>query len=304
MAKSNPKPIESSAEHRNEQKKKFVPSSPDSEYLRKDRKGSKAPANLDKLPDKINSAYAKGIDLSKKATEAMLECGALLLEARAQFKGDKEFGQWRKKNIRFSASHVTRLMSVAREFSNEPRALLLPVGTLATLVSASDDLKEEVLTEAEKEDVPTPKRADVIKRKKEEKGEKPASAATAKENPSPTQSPAIDKDKQAEAEQKWEEAQRKIREKKEAAEKSLTLAEKAQVYLDMPFEERVAKLDPRGSADKEVISWQMFGIPPYHDGMPSLDIIHALWHHFAPQLTDDDLISRFTEAYDTLRELY
>lgn len=103
--------------------------------------------SLDELKVEINAGYANGLSLAQRATEQMIEVGKLLLDAREKFKGDKEFGNWRKKNVEFSATNASRLMAVAREFGEVQDAYLLPLSTLSELLPASARLKDEVITE-------------------------------------------------------------------------------------------------------------------------------------------------------------
>lgn len=103
----------------------------------------------------INSEYAYGLSMAQKATETMLNVGRMLLKAREKFPGDKEFGQWRKKYIDFSGSHVSRLMAVAREFGEVQDSYLLPISTLAELLPASTKLKDEVIANAKMGEKPS-----------------------------------------------------------------------------------------------------------------------------------------------------
>ena len=274
--------IKSSSEHKADNLKKFVPSTKDARYLNTNS------ADLKKLATAINRTHAAGVGFARKATEAMMECGAYLLEARELFKGDNEFGKWRKEHIDFSASHCTRIMAVTREFKGDERAALLPMGTLATLIPASDDLKEEVLEKAAKGE--TVKRSDVAEAKKEEKTVKEVQASPkSTEAESPSSTPQESSSKSS---------------KKEPSNR-LSPVDEAQVYLEMDFNERLDKLEPRGATDKLTISYMIFGIPPYHDGQCSLDLVHTLWHAYGASIaTDVNAMSKFQTAYDTILDTF
>ena len=264
---------------------KFIPSDGSEDYLQRpeDKQVAKA-ASLQELQIVINSTYATGIAFAQKATAEMIKCGQALLEARSHFASNTKFGEWRKKHVEFSQSHTQRLMAVAKEFGGNSDAMLLPVGTLAELLPASPALKEKVIKEA-KAGKP-PKRAEVIERKREER-----------ENNSPPEGGTV-----AGKAYKGSTGPGKGR--------ILEQWEIAQEVLVLDFEERLRKIEPRGSDNKITAAFLIFGIPPYHEGLPSIDLIHTLWHAYSTQLEetgpDDiaDMMDKFTEAYDILVELY
>ena len=132
----------------NTAKEEFTPSAGDEDYLQQkpsDLDHDTQAANLSCLADDINEGYEVAIGIAQKATARMMEVGKDLLRARAYFKGDNEFGKWRKANVFFSQSHCQRLMQVTREFGDNKDALALPVGTLSELCSASPELKEKTI---------------------------------------------------------------------------------------------------------------------------------------------------------------
>ena len=261
----------------------FTPSAGDETYLQtKEERDAQRGISLGHDAQEINALYASGLSLAQRATQTMIEVGSLLLLARENFKGDKEFGVWRKKAIEFSQSHAQRLMAVAREFGDNEDALLLPLGTLAELLPASPALKKEVIAEAKEGNKPT--RAEVTERKKEEQ----------------IIPPEGEKETFKEAADKFN--------KKATAAKIYEPHEIAQMMLDKPFIERLRDLEVRGTDNAQIDSFIIFGIPPYHEGMPSIDLIHILYHgHFNenPALDKDgDLEDKFTTAYDILIAMY
>jgi len=274
------------ADKTKEAKADFTPSTGDEDYLQtKEERDKNRGISLGHDAQEINAMYASGLALAQRATQTMIEVGNLLLIARENFKGDKEFGEWRKKAIEFSQSHAQRLMAVAREFGDDPDALLLPVGTLAELLPASPALKAEVIAEAK--DGKKPTRAEVTERKKAEQGSPPEGENTA------TESVKSQEDKKS---------------KRASAVKNYEPWEIAQMMLDKPFIDRLCELEIRGTDNAQIDSMIIFGIPPYHEGLPSIDMIHILYHgHYRdnPKVKEDgDLEDKFTTAYDILVAMY
>ena len=263
---------------------KFVPSTGDEDYLQtREERDAKRGISLGHDAKEINALYASGLSLAQRATKTMIEVGSLLLIARENFKGDKEFGVWRKKAIEFSQSHAQRLMAVAREFGDNPDAQLLPVGTLAELLPASPALKKEVIEEAKEGKKPT--RAEVTERKKAEQA----------------------KPSEGDKKESFKEAADKFN-KRASAVKVYEPFEIAQMMLDKPFIERLREMEVRGTDNSQIDAFIIFGIPPYHEGLPSIDLIHILYHgHFNdnPKIKEDgDLEDKFTAAYDILVAMY
>ena len=113
----------------------FVPSTGDEEYMTgKPPAGSLAPigpgkgwaGDLNALSLKTLDALANDIDKEidkthKAVARAQIKVGKLLLEARKEFPGDKEFGQWRKEKTPIgSQSAANDLMRVAETFKDAP----------------------------------------------------------------------------------------------------------------------------------------------------------------------------------------
>lgn len=259
-------------------KREFVPSTGDESYLQQDPSTLPDDDRASQLFDlqlDINEGYQAAIGIARKATARMLEVGKDLCKARAYFRGDKEFGQWRNKHINFSQSHCQRLMQVAREFGDNEDALALPVGTLSELCTASPELKEKIIEKAKTGEKTT--RAEVTKAKKAEKSE-------------PSSLP--------------EGGKSKIGGVMKAP--SETPEQRANKWLALPAIERISGLEVRGThSDPMVDAFLMFGIPPFHEGMPSIDTIHFLWHGIGSILADEpELTDKFTVAYDYILDLY
>lgn len=89
-------------------------------------------------------AWENGNSLAKRAIDCYLETGRYLLQAREQFPGDKEFGQYRQQVIPdMSTKWAGDLMRVARRFSidNAPDT---SISVLKEIASAPDSVIEEV----------------------------------------------------------------------------------------------------------------------------------------------------------------
>ncbi len=248
----------------------FVPSTGNEAYLQT------ATESLSQVADEINRKYDEGTMLRVRTTETFIEVGRLLNDARKLFTSDVKFGVWRKQSISFSQSHVQRLMQVAREFGDIKDASTLPFGTLAVLTSATEDLKEKVIAEAKEGEAPT--RAEVIERKKEE-SVKPVSAeeaAAAMEQPDEEEyEPPV-----TEPDEEWV---------------------AAQVILDMPFHRRIHIVDIEASRNPFHASCLLYGIPPFHDGQPSSDLVSNLYSVLCKEdCITDALHDKLTAAHDVL----
>lgn len=261
----------------------FVPSTGDESYLQ----SLPSDITLDELTTLVNSAYSAGITLAKKATQEMIKCGNYLQEARKMHKGDKEFGQWRKKNIDFSQSHCARLMAVAREFGKNKDAHLLPISTLSELLPAPPEVKEKVIAKAVAGEKIT--RKDVKELKDE-----------AKDISSPQES---------EAEPVL--AGKPVRTDKKSGEvRTIDPVAEAQAILDLPFLERLSQLEVRTDDDAQFKSFLIFGIPPYGDGIASQDTIEGLYVYYVQRHVDieEDLTGdsehKLETAYNILMAMY
>ena len=233
------------------------------------------------MADEINNLYEQGELMRRQTAETFIEVGKLLNKARKQFSSNTKFGAWRKKMIHFSQSHTQRLMQVATEFGDVADATLLPFGTLAVLTNATDELVKTVIDAAKEGNVPS--RADVIDAKKEEKESPPESAeAAAKdmETSGKEQAPELVEDPKEE----WEDAQ---------------------VLLDMTFANRAPLIQVEGARNPFTAACTLYGIPPFHDGQPSLDLVSNLYFSLTERLSEDqtDLHDKLTHAHDVLQSV-
>jgi hypothetical protein len=100
-------------------------------------------SQLQEIGDKIEVIVQ---DTVTTVARARLRIGALLIDARLLFKGDKEFGQWRKEVLPDIAPRTANTyMNMAKHFKNAPE-LLEAVGWNAAreFMASSSDLKEDV----------------------------------------------------------------------------------------------------------------------------------------------------------------
>jgi len=118
-----------------EAKSTFVPSTGDASYL--EPAGSKAPIaerkdwtagmgalSLQELSVMANNINTEVEKAQKQAARSLVKIGAELLRARAVFRGDKEFGQWRKDNTYIQSQQTAnRAMKIAERFESAPKFL-------------------------------------------------------------------------------------------------------------------------------------------------------------------------------------
>ncbi len=262
----------------------FAGSTGDESYL--NPKGSD-PVTLVGLADQINQGYEKGEIMRRTTCQQFIEVGRLLNIARTKFTSNTKFGAWRKKSIDFSQSHVQRLMQVASEFGEEPDAALISFGTLAVLTNASDELKDKIVADAK--DGKTTTRAEVIAAKKEEKEGPPESAADF-ENSIQEKAEAVDPD-EPELDTKPD---------------PVDPVDAAQLILDMKFTTRISLFGIEGSSNPFINACILYGIPPYHDGKPSRDLVSTLYFAHSDKIEKaggpdkNKQLDKLTEAHDIL----
>ena len=138
----------------------FVPSTGDEDYLNPEKgsfkreitvKGWTAGQDALSLQTLTNLSKEIGqvIDSTHKAlAKGQIKVGHLLLAAREKFKGDKEFGQWRKECTPIeSARTANSLMAVARTFGQRESAKLVDAcnfSVLRELVYAPEEVVSEI----------------------------------------------------------------------------------------------------------------------------------------------------------------
>ena len=277
--------------------KGFTPSTGDEDYIKgaatkvTNKKGLAKNAQLERalpvMADEINALYEQAELMRRQTATTFIEVGKLLNKARTQFASNTKFGAWRKKMIHFSQSHVQRLMQVATEFGDNEDAALLPFGTLAVLTNASDELVKKVIESAKDGKAPT--RAEVTEAKKADasppEGDKEVTAdsmaedmAEGKPDPAPVVEPA---------EEEWE---------------------TAQTTLDMPFMTRANITKVEGSRNPFHAACLVYGIPPFHDGHPSSDLVSHLYFALGEAVMKEDpdngeLLDKLTECHDILQSV-
>jgi len=139
-------------------KEEFVPSTGDESYLQSKEVDTKKEAS------EINSLHDKGMYHAQIATEAWIDAGRRLLLVRTAIKGDLEFGRWTKANISFPSSTISRMMRVAKEYGNTENLGSASPSMLIELLSAPEEVKEEVMKDLEDGKAVTKKE---VKEKKE-----------------------------------------------------------------------------------------------------------------------------------------
>lgn len=240
------------------------------------------------MADEINHAYEQAELMRRTTCSAFIEVGRLLNIARTQFSSAPKFQTWRKKMIHFSNSHVQRLMSVAKEFGDNEDAALLPFGTLAVLTNAADEVKDKVVADAK--DGKTTTRAEATDMKKE---------AQAKDDP-------------PEGETTAESMEQGMEESKDdlipVTEPAMEEWEEAQITLDMTFERRAAIVQVEGARNPFHAACLLYGIPPFHDGHPSGDLVSHLYFSHSDKVEKNDpdntdLLDKLTEAHDILQSV-
>ena len=276
--------------------KKFEPSKGDESYIDgaaskvTNKKGLAKNAQLERalpvMADEINALYEQAELMRRQTASTFIQVGVLLNKARTQFSSAPKFATWRKKMIHFSQSHVQRLMQVATEFGDNKDAALLPFGTLAVLTNASDELVEKVTKMAKEGKAPT--RAEVTDMKKEEQADASppeGSEETTADNildPNDAPKPIVEPE-----EEEWETAQR---------------------TLDMPFMTRASIVQVEGARNPFHAACLVYGIPPFHDGNPSADLVSHLYFALGEKVMKEDpengpLLDKLTECHDILQSV-
>jgi hypothetical protein len=124
--------------NRKDSVKKFVPSTKEELASYSDKYSKK----LNEISTDIN----KTVEATQKTlAAAQMRVGRLLLDAREEFKGDLEFGRWRKdKTCIASSTNANRLMGIAKEFQNKKElvAAMSPSALMELLPAAPEVIKE------------------------------------------------------------------------------------------------------------------------------------------------------------------
>lgn len=218
-----------------------------------------------------------------------IEVGRILLKARKEFKGDKEFGQWRETETPIgSRQTATKLMELARQhetgrITNEV-VDKLPTSTLFELLSAPASVVQSVVEQVESGEVPSQK----------------AVRAEVKEAKSP---------EDADAEKK---AKQKVKNEKSQLESDKQNQDNVAAFDDDKYNDILQEALPRRIAEarkefrmSDEWSWVVFGIPPFANGLPHEDVVHACYKMWTDAGTlKDDQIEILNKAFNRLMNMY
>ena len=219
-----------------------------------------------------------------------IDIGKALLQARALFPGDLQFGRWREQNTPIETSHMARVfMQTAERFGARKDLHRLPATAMRALLSAPDSVVDDIEQDIQ-DDKPVPSRKEVVERKK-----------GAQEDPIPDdQEPK--KDDKPSTEEIAKEAARKRREALDNAPPS-----------DAPQEDKdAARMNNMLSLDLEFriknndSCWAVFGLNDQCDGDPcNKDVPHILYRYFSSELeADDPLLHKLNIAYDEINDYF
>lgn len=230
-----------------------------------------------------------------------IEVGRLLLVARAEFKGDNEFGKWREANTpiksRQSAFNLMQLAKQAGEGRITDKLIAtLPTSTLAELIAAPDTVLRAVEARVEQGEHVTAKeiRAD----KKEAAAEK---VEIEGEPAIPTKQPKLTPDK----------ARRNI----EAAEKVIAdrgvpeeqfFANIVESPVEAVIDWFVDKRGDNNITKAMTQEWAMviYGVPPFSDGVPRwqvFELMHREYESTEFKVWQKDILAA---AWSTLKKMY
>lgn len=244
-------------------------------------------SELNKLKISIRAELDNANSLAQQAVEKYIAAGIHLRQARSLMPGDKEFGQWRKKEFPdLSASWAGNLMRVSERFATSKLATLLPVSSLVELLPASEAIEMAVQEEAEAGNVPSVR--DIRGR---------VSEATVPATSGPTSGAS------AEEGGEWlpasEEAEEATRETKIITPPEqdvvfsnainrpppvLTLEERAERRMKSPLPVR---LDECKDPDDQIEALILFGLCPFTEFMPNNETVAILYEHYYEEAKGD-----------------
>ncbi len=218
-----------------------------------------------------------------------IEVGRILLKARAEFLGDKEFGQWRESQTPIgSRQTATKLMALAREHEKgritDKILDALPTSTIFELLSAPATVIEAI-------------------EEKIDKGEKPSQKSVRAEVRA-EQEPEKSKSEKA------NEKAAKGKENQEARKQDNTQFDDAQ-YNDvlqdtLPIRIAFARKNSVPRMTDE-LAWVVFGIPPFAEGLPNEDVVNAVYSMYLNGKEFElkpDQEAILTKAYNRLMNFY
>jgi|TARA_Y100000034_G_C6908939_1_gene422725 flagellar biosynthesis GTPase FlhF len=235
--------------------------------------------NLSEYAQEIKQHYVETVAFM---AEKQIKVGHLLLKARKEFKGDKEFGQWRADNTPIGSRQTAhKLMQLAEQHSNgritAKQVEALPTSTLFELLSAPDSVLATV------ED-------------KIDDGEKVTAKVIREEKKAAAQEPQTEIEK-ANANKAAAQA------KKELLSKEPTFDDaKYNDTLQLTLAERISWGRKQHNL-KDEHAWVIFGIPPFAEGLPHPDVIEACYNVWMCEIKTDQL-QVLDKAYKRLQNIY
>lgn len=226
------------------------------------------------LAEDINKTVA---DTIKKVAAAQMKVGRLLLDAREEFKGDSEFGKWRKENtVIASAAHANRLMGIAKEFHNNKELVeAMSTSALMELLPAPPEVVKKV-EEQIKETGVAPSVRETRELVKEANEPDDATSHDKKEEPKMLNNRVGKKEDTESTEAVW------------------------QRIIDCASMK--AKMDIIGEKDygDEINAYLLFGLDPLGSVEPSREVLIALQTYYVTERPDFE--DEINEAYSLLKE--
>lgn len=231
---------------------------------------------LSDLADLINRAWENAEALAQRTVETYVMVGQYLLQARGQFPGDRQFGQWRKDQLpQISKEWSSRLMAVARKWGTDPNTVpQLPVSALAELVYAPDEVVEKVVEATEDGNKPTVK--EIRKMVKDSKEPEP-----------PADTPKVRSFAEV-----VEDSQSSTKPIQPAA---LSLEDEEEHILALDFKDRLAK-------HKSVSPWVVIGLSQFMENLPSRETIDTLIGHYSVKAAEFGMGTEWVAAINKLHE--
>lgn len=225
------------------------------------------------LASDINKTVA---DTIKKVAAAQMKVGRLLIDAREEFKGDAEFGKWRKEHtVIGSAAHANRLMGIAKEFHN------------------NKELVEAMSTSALMELLPAPPEVvKAVEDKIKETGEAPSVRETRE----------MVKDATSHEKEVTEPVEEPKMQNNRVGKKEDTESTEAVWQRIIDCASMKAKMDiigEKGYGD-ETNAYLLFGLDPLGSVEPSREVLIALQMYYVTERPDFE--DEINEAYSLLKE--
>lgn len=244
-------------------------------------KDAASESNLEDFAIKIHEHHNETV---KFMARKQIEVGRILLKARAEFRGDKEFGQWREESTPINSRQTaTKLMELARqcETGRITDKILdsLPTSTIFELLAAPTSVMHIIAAKLDEGEVPSQKAVrEIVKEQK----------------------PEDEKSKT----QKVIEAAAAAKLKIAAREQDNATFDDAK-YNDILQETlavRISKARLQHNMSDEW-AWVVFGIPPFAEGIPHEDVIQTCYNVWFDKLQPDQQ-KILTKAWSRLCNFY